>query len=468
MNQIAAREKKMKDVAALGLTMQASNKEIKEAKAAQRMAQQTAAKKRKRGDDTSDSDDSDSDASDADEPMSKAQKASAAVTPGAVAAAAAKPSAPAAAAPKPVKVKEEPMVKTEKAAAATEEEEKKPLIDTTGMTPKDAKAAIVEAKRAARALKKQKNREQAEAAGVHPTQRELQLMHRDVAAEKLWELYVTDREERGVPLTPLERDEHLVGKCLAQLPGHEKIESHSFKLLAKSLKSMYGGNYAQQVLGGTIQPALTTKMERFEKKKQLLRAKLQGDEDEQEEAEEEEEQQVQQIQKHLDDPTIGAPYVVFIAPTAVRAVEIGRGFKQIPMQTRIVKLFAKHLKIDQQREELSHDVRVAIGTPARLLKLSQNGFLKWNRAHLIVWDIGKSHKLQVAEAIETRRHKSKVKKGLAEPNAPIEVRPEVKGNDQKMFTLLSLKDTKSEVWKLYEQFLHQVVVKKQTAKIVLL
>jgi hypothetical protein len=37
-----------------------------------------------------------------------------------------------------------------------------------------------------------------------------------------------------------------------------------------------------------------------------------------------------------------------------------------------------------------------------------------------------------------------------------------------MFTLLTLKDVKSELWKLYEQYLHEVVVKKQTAKLVLL
>lgn len=37
-----------------------------------------------------------------------------------------------------------------------------------------------------------------------------------------------------------------------------------------------------------------------------------------------------------------------------------------------------------------------------------------------------------------------------------------------MFTLLTLKDTKSELWKLYEQYLHDILVKQQSAKLVLL
>ena len=173
--------------------------------------------------------------------------------------------------------------------------------------------------------------------------------------------------------------------------------------------------------------------------------------------------------------------------------------------TRVVKLFAKHIKMDQQREELSHDVRVVIGTPHRLLKLSEQGFLKWNRAHLIVWDIGKTRKLIIAEMQEKRRLKNKVKQGkIDKMPLTVEVREDEKGaqykhsggggrvwtpcllilstlafdalcsalrfpgNDRKMFTLLTLKDTKSQLWELYERFLSDVLVKKQTAKLVLL
>jgi hypothetical protein len=47
--------------------------------------------------------------------------------------------------------------------------------------------------------------------------------------------------------------------------------------------------------------------------------------------EDEEEDDVRQKQHHIDDPTIGAPYIVFITGSAIRAVEIGRAFKKIPM-----------------------------------------------------------------------------------------------------------------------------------------
>lgn len=131
--------------------------------------------------------------------------------------------------------------------------------------------------------------------------------------------------------------------------------------------------------------------------------------------------------------------------------------------------FALRSQMPEQREELCHDVRVAIGTPGRLLKLSQAGFLKWNRCRMIVWDIGKTRKLQVAEAQEARRMKNKIKAGkeVADPHT-VEVRKDIKGNDRKMFTLLDLKDVKGELWKLYEEFLHEIVVKKQTGKLVLL
>lgn len=76
-------------------------------------------------------------------------------------------------------------------------------------------------------------------------------------------------------------------------------------------------------------------------------------------------------------------------------------------------------QIDQQREELSHDVRLAIGTPNRLLKLSQAGFLKWSRCRLVVWDIGKSRKLQIAEKQQKRRIKNKIKAGVAVENPHI-------------------------------------------------
>jgi hypothetical protein len=190
--------------------------------------------------------DSDSDA----EPMSKAQKASAAATPAA-------------------------------AAAARLPGGGSDLVDTTGMSEKDAKAAIMAAKREARKLKAEKKRAQQEAAGVHPTQHDLQLMGRDLAAVRLWEMFAADRRERGKPLTAVESDEigQLSGKSLAQLPGHDTLDGHSFKMLYKSLKSMYGSNYQSEVCGGAIQPAMSTKQERLQMQRDRAGKKQAGDEE---------------------------------------------------------------------------------------------------------------------------------------------------------------------------------------------
>lgn len=311
INQIAAREKQKAEaarkaaLAASGITpLPTSGKQDKK-------------RKKPAADSDSDSDSG----SDDDEPMAKAIKASAAATPASAAAAGAASS----------------------------------RVDTTGMDPKAAKQAVIEAKKAARALKKQKTRSIAEAAGTHPTQNDIQLMNRDNQAVQLWKMYQQDRKERDQEMTPIELDDELVGRCLASIPNHESPDSHSFKLLYKHLKSMYGGNYAEQVLGGTIQPALSTKAERFAEKRE--KSKLT-----EEEAEEAEDEEVRQKQQHIDDPTIGAPYIIFVTHSALRAVEIGRGFKQIPMNTRIVKLFAKHLKVTHDTPD-THTHRHAAPQP---------------------------------------------------------------------------------------------------------
>ena len=305
INQIAAREKQKAE---------AAKKALLEGKPAPAAAAPKAQedKKRKQPAAKSESDSSDSDSSDSDsndgaaEPMSKAQKASAAATPASTAAAA-----------------------SSAAAAAPAKRPGQDLVDTTGMDEKTAKKAIVAAKQAARKLKADARRAEQEAAGTHPTQIDLQLMTRDNAANRLWELFEADRRDRGKPLTALESEElgRLPGKALAQLPNHETPEGHSFKLLYKGLKSMYGPNYQEQVCGGTIQPALSTKQERFSKKRDRAERKAAGDEG----IEEEEEAEVRQKQNHIENPSIGAPYIVFITGSAIRAVEIGRAFKKIPM-----------------------------------------------------------------------------------------------------------------------------------------
>jgi len=87
----------------------------------------------------------------------------------------------------------------------------------------------------------------------------------------------------------------------------------------------------------------------------------------------------------------------------------------------------------------------------------------------VLWDIGKTRKLQVAEMQQRRRNKNKVKKGIDVENPLLgELTDEQKGKDAKMYTLVTLKDTKSQLWQLYEQYMADVLVKQKTAKLVLL
>lgn len=55
---------------------------------------------------------------------------------------------------------------------------------------------------------------------------------------------------------------------------------------------------------------------------------------------------------------------------------------------RIAKLFAKHLKVPEQKKHLEeHVIGVGCGTPNRLLKLADMDALKLDRLRLLVLDV---------------------------------------------------------------------------------
>lgn len=174
---------------------------------------------------------------------------------------------------------------------------------------------------------------------------------------------------------------------------------------------MYGGAlFDEQVLGGEIQPSLSTKRERFIAS-HATRDMIERQEDPQAATEAHDDLELVQRQAIVDDPNVGAPYILFVTSTGLRAVEVARIMRKVTMHTRVTRLFAKHMKPAQQREELSVDVRVCVGTPHRLLKLAQEGYLKFNRLHFVVFDIAKTKKLAKAEAKEMQRRKNKKKNG---------------------------------------------------------
>jgi protein CMS1 len=66
------------------------------------------------------------------------------------------------------------------------------------------------------------------------------------------------------------------------------------------------------------------------------------------------------------------PRVLVIASSAIRCVDILKDAPRLRQRCTIAKLFAKHIKVPEQVAFLaSHKVPLAIGTPARILKLAQ-------------------------------------------------------------------------------------------------
>ncbi|CAM9152599.1 unnamed protein product [Heterosigma akashiwo] len=58
----------------------------------------------------------------------------------------------------------------------------------------------------------------------------------------------------------------------------------------------------------------------------------------------------------------------------------------------VAKLFAKHMKIQEQQKLLKKCAPIAVGTPSRLLKLAQFGDLCLESTELIIFDMGKDVK----------------------------------------------------------------------------
>lgn len=66
------------------------------------------------------------------------------------------------------------------------------------------------------------------------------------------------------------------------------------------------------------------------------------------------------------------PSVLIVSASAIRCVELLKYLPNVRKQCTIAKLFAKHMKLPEQKAFLaSHRCPVAVGTPARLLKLGQ-------------------------------------------------------------------------------------------------
>ncbi|KAJ2721536.1 hypothetical protein GGI07_003889 [Coemansia sp. Benny D115] len=100
----------------------------------------------------------------------------------------------------------------------------------------------------------------------------------------------------------------------------------------------------------------------------------------------------------------GAPQVLVLCSSALRAVDLVRRLRPVSPRRNVLKLFSKHMKIDQQRKVLKENaVDVAVGTPNRILKLLEDGDLKVNRLRLVLFDCWQDEKMRVLVDMDDTR-----------------------------------------------------------------
>ncbi|KAJ1924470.1 cms1 ribosomal small subunit, partial [Tieghemiomyces parasiticus] len=84
----------------------------------------------------------------------------------------------------------------------------------------------------------------------------------------------------------------------------------------------------------------------------------------------------------------GTPKVLIITCHANRATELIRESRKLAPKVQVAKLFARHMKIEEQRKLLKKfHTDVAVGTPNRILKLMEDpASLTLGRTELIILD----------------------------------------------------------------------------------
>lgn len=146
---------------------------------------------------------------------------------------------------------------------------------------------------------------------------------------------------------------------------------------------------------------------------------------------------------------------------------------------RIGKLFAKHLKQAEQEAMLASTVmHLGVGTPNRLLKLAQSGALKLDRLQYIVLDVQQDVKRRcgrggMVSVGGNRTSAARLRTGGSldpRPLAPTAswARPTFTAAGQACKThppnpfrrtVLDMPETKSDFWKLFEDFLRSAAAR---------
>lgn len=84
----------------------------------------------------------------------------------------------------------------------------------------------------------------------------------------------------------------------------------------------------------------------------------------------------------------GAPLLLVVCSAASRAVNVIRDLRLFcPDQCKTAKLFAKHMKLEEQTNFLKKNIiQAGVGTPNRIAALLDNGYLSLHQTSLVVLD----------------------------------------------------------------------------------
>lgn len=88
----------------------------------------------------------------------------------------------------------------------------------------------------------------------------------------------------------------------------------------------------------------------------------------------------------------GSPALLVISLGALRSLELMRGLRMFTRGCHAVKLFAKHIKVEEQVTLLEGRVNIACGTPSRIKKLIDMEALSLSRLKLVVLDMQRDPK----------------------------------------------------------------------------
>ncbi|XP_058093499.1 uncharacterized protein LOC131239687 [Magnolia sinica] len=115
----------------------------------------------------------------------------------------------------------------------------------------------------------------------------------------------------------------------------------------------------------------------------------------------------------------GSPSVLVISTSALRSLELLRGLRSLTRECRAVKLFAKHMKVEDQVSLLKGRVNIASGTPSRIKKLIDMDALGLSRLAVVVLDMH---------------------------------------TDAKGYSLFTLPQVSGEFWDLHRSYFHQLLL----------